>query len=355
MRTPVARQMLDKMLGGDELDEADLRVLMAVEREGQHVDFKDGAETRDRKKARDTVRQYVSGFANADGGLLVIGVSDGTRDAQGALVKPREITPTVQPGAASLADWARNALDDMRGRLVPVPRFQVLSAKGCNVLIVATARAPALVPCVESREIAYYLRVGDSTVLVPPYLMSDLLLGRRAHPVLEVRKSSTGGSVNGETGQGSWQVAFWFEIENVGFVPADSVRVGVVAWAMSPRRSGSVLASDNLRRFIQVGVSRPPESSGQVLVHAKSDVDPKIPPFAAHTVSLSELALPQENGAPMRSALYVIVAGHPPDWYQLDWLVPQYGQDIDMRLTRLFGEPPVVAWKEEWRSVVPPT
>ena len=64
------------MIGGGEFDEADLRALAALPSEDLYLEFKDGTETDDQKKASRTLRQYVSGFANSDGGLIVFGVGD---------------------------------------------------------------------------------------------------------------------------------------------------------------------------------------------------------------------------------------------------------------------------------------
>jgi len=76
MPSPKSRQALDKMLGAEELEEADLRELAVLPNEDLYLEFKDGAETNDQKKAARTLRQYTSGFANSDGGLIVFGVSD---------------------------------------------------------------------------------------------------------------------------------------------------------------------------------------------------------------------------------------------------------------------------------------
>jgi hypothetical protein len=346
MKRHVARAMLDKMLTGDVLQESDLRALMAVDNEHQHVDFKHGSLTDDRDEAKQVVRSYATGFANADGGLLVIGVSDGP-PAQ------RRITKTKRPGGATLDSWARSCLEDFAGQLVPFPRFQVLNVEGCDVLIVATARAPAMVPCHEKGARVYHLRVGDSTKPVPDYLLSDLLLGRRAHPILEVRRSGKGGAVNG--GQGSWQLGFGFEVENRGLVTASGVRIGLILWGMRPQQGQDrgAVASEHLRSFIDV-VPCPDHVEGVPMapVHLISVRDkPDVGPFDLLRVFVNELVIPQLNGEPMRSALYVVSNGHPPEFYQFDWTTPsKHGDSIESTITRALVERPVVAWNDDGRA-----
>lgn len=67
MKTLVALQVLNEMLEGGELTESDISDLIKLDGESLYIDFKDGAELQNPKKAALTVRMYVSGFANADG------------------------------------------------------------------------------------------------------------------------------------------------------------------------------------------------------------------------------------------------------------------------------------------------
>jgi hypothetical protein len=343
MRKHVAREMLDKMLTGHVPEESNLRELMAVTTEGQFVDFKNGSVTDDRDVAKQVVRSYVTGFANADGGLLVIGVSDGD-----GVAAQRKITPTKRPGGATLDLWARSCLDDMAGQLVPFPRFQVLTVGGSEVLIVATARAPAMVPCHERGARVYYLRVGDSTKVVPDYLVSDLMLGRRAHPILQVRRSGKGGGVNG--GPGGWALGFSFEVENAGFTPARAVRIGLITMAMPPtRRENGMVASEHLRTFFDVQPVWPAEYFQPVHLISSAEKAPDIAPFDVQRVVVNELIVQHDSGRLMRSAMYVMADGHAPDWYQLDWRVPAaHGAAIESDITRAVGERPTVGYGD-WR------
>jgi hypothetical protein len=348
MRSPKSREVLDKMIGGEDLDEADLRALAALPSEDLYLEFKDGAETDDQKKASRTLRQYVSGFANSDGGLLVFGVGDAI------IGTSRPFTKTTRPGGKPLNEWARNVLESLAGGLVPPPRIQVLVVDACEVLIVGIARAPSLVSCNEGNEVRYYLRLGDSTPSVPPYLISDLVLGRRVHPSLELREGRV--AVNGSAEDPSCLVAFGFEVENVGMVPAADIVVGVISWACEPRDPNwGRIAPDYLRRFFDLQPAAPMDESGNVLwpVHVSSRRKPAVPldlgAFEAGIASgIGKLLVPRE-AAPIsvRSALYIVASGHPPEWWQLDWAVPPPRGETTMKLTRCYIERPVLAWKPD--------
>ena len=64
------------------LTEAELRALL-LRVEGQHIEFKSlwdqdppDPKTRDRRDVRDEIAEHVAAFANADGGILLLGVED---------------------------------------------------------------------------------------------------------------------------------------------------------------------------------------------------------------------------------------------------------------------------------------
>jgi hypothetical protein len=75
-----------------------------------------------------------------------------------------------------LNDWASRCLQDLVAYFSPQPRFQVIDHLKGPVLTIATARAPSLVPCVESKELKYFFRIGDSTLRTPEYLIADEIM-----------------------------------------------------------------------------------------------------------------------------------------------------------------------------------
>jgi Schlafen, AlbA_2 len=78
----------DKRLTPDQLD----KFMQDNPDEDQYFDYKDGLITtpQKRKEGRQTIREYVSGFANSDGGVLIIGVGNINPDRLPRAVSPED-------------------------------------------------------------------------------------------------------------------------------------------------------------------------------------------------------------------------------------------------------------------------
>lgn len=76
------------ILDPDELDD----LLMEKTPEDLFLDYKDGKILKEKRKAAQTLREYMSGFANSQGGTLIIGVDQNTWS----------VTGCVAPGAVIL-------------------------------------------------------------------------------------------------------------------------------------------------------------------------------------------------------------------------------------------------------------
>ena len=144
----------------------------------------------------------------------MIGVSDGGGDAT-----LRAFTPTKRPGGRSLNEWARTVLESLAGSLSPAPRLQTVTVDNIEVLVIGVGRAPSLVATPEEGGLKYFLRIGDSTPAIPPYLISDLILGRRSHPEFEVKVTGWGDNSI---------IRFRCEVLNESMVAAQDVVVGII-------------------------------------------------------------------------------------------------------------------------------
>lgn len=147
--------------------------------EDLHLDYKRGvllAKTTRTSK----IRRYISGFANADGGVLIVGIAEADR-------YPTEITG-CDPGdvGGDLEAWAHQALNPLIPYIGFAPVVRVVPHTKGPVLFIAAERAPRLVPCIEDGMAVHYLRIGDGTPKIDPYLYADLVLGRRQQPELAI-------------------------------------------------------------------------------------------------------------------------------------------------------------------------
>lgn len=121
--------------------------------EGQHFDRKslfegvEGAKrARDRRAIRDQVAEYVAAFANAEGGLLVLGIED-----------DRTITGHNLP-----TDALQTLLATPRARLLPPqPEGFVITVQGKQLIVFDVPAADVPVQVVGN---GFPLRIGDRTV-----------------------------------------------------------------------------------------------------------------------------------------------------------------------------------------------
>lgn len=326
--------------------------------EDSFLDYKHGDELKKSDPSL-TIRRYVSGFANSEGGILIVGVDE----------ENWEITGAKAPGGIALDKWAATCLADIASYFSPLPRMHVVGhpTQG-NVLIVAVGRSAGLVPCIEKRRFTYHLRFNDQTLQVPEYLLSDLVLGRRRRPDLHIATLQTAGfGLRLEPQKNAYgpDVALQFDlectVENRGLVWAEDVRIGTVSLIRQPAYPADMLNS-HLLSYLDVQ-ENDTLSSTRELVHKRyklgdleafTTTQPKI--ISTHVLSMTiQFELYDYEWL---TAIYIVSRDTPPTWYQLNL---QVNQDVHnfavlqprgelrangqfMKLTLLSAERPTVAW-----------
>ncbi len=265
-------------------------------REGLHHEYKSALELSKTDASR-TVREYVAAFANSAGGILFFGIADKTCHVEGC----------TAPGGGTLEEWATRCLIDMAPFLSPPPRIASIPHARGTVLLIATARAPALVPVVQGGRLAYFLRIGDATVCAPEYLISDLMLGHRQAPVLKPSLDlpvMTGGGMTLKV-----------RINNEGLSTARGIVAGIVAFA----GPGASPNHPPPSRAILPYIRRDPQKQG-ALVH-DSGVEAVLRPFHSTCLELGPFQhhLGPRMRIPWRAALYILTESSPPTWFQIDY------------------------------------
>jgi hypothetical protein len=348
------KELLDMLLEGSALTPEELEQFMQEYRdEDQLFDYKDGAITRpqQRKEGRQIIRTWTSGFANSDGGVLIVGVNEN---------RPRGIAacePSI--GRQTLVEWATHCLQDMAGYFSPPPRFQIIQYDQGPVLTIAVARAPVLVPCVEAGELKYFLRIGASTVEAPAYLIGDLVLGRRQDPILDLYLYETKqGPIElipgalGWRGLGPQDISFSFYIENSSLRTADEVTIGMISWSVV-EGEGEKLNS-HLRAYLDI-VDLPSMNiqplEVQLAHHARlvSGSTTTLAPFQTGRVQdLGPVYIPRHIPVNVACAAYVVPKGALPTWFQLEFKSVGPGS-LDLRfqpkVIRGGQDRPKVAWE----------
>lgn len=323
-------EILESLMTEHRMTPAQLDDLIAkTVHEDLYLDYKRGCVFDDRKKGSAILRRYISGFANSEGGVLIIGV-----DADNW-----KVTGCPAPGGGDLAAWSGDVAEWASDCLTPIaahfsqrPEFSVVDHTAGKVLVAWTARSLNLVPCnVEGKEV-YYFRFHEKTLPAEDYLIRDLMLGRRSHPYLHLIACTLESlQARDKEVQGHWVKDLEFipklTIENQSLSWAQDVRWGIIGWD----RKSTVPLSQYLRWNIVVQQPRirgyPSRCSLYHLGHSKLK-GPGLTPFAIETLEVrSNFTIPCAVDGNFclpyawRAAVYIVSSGSPPVWYQLSLLV----------------------------------
>lgn len=275
------------------------------------------------KDFKGKVRKHVAGFANGDGGVLVLGVAEYQR----VLDTPqsgREVSDRSQPRLIQPLQWSpdealrrtRDALSQLRLSLHPSPRLHAVAVgdAGC-VLVIAVPRAEGTVFCLENEQRVYYVRLHDSTAFAPAYLLDDMILGRRRRPLFtvdfvraEVRVDSSVHSVD-----------LLPKILNTGLVWMDRPRIGMIGFTDVGNPQSPV--SEALTPYLDI---RTHGGGGPRVVAFEPG-----PPARAETVAPFHDVFGAPPGNPFlirdlaggqmcwAAAMFVVCHNQPPAWYQI--------------------------------------
>jgi hypothetical protein len=328
-------ELLDSMLSGGKADPAIISGLVGEKvPEGLYVEYKRGRWL-DSDRTQD-LRTYVSGFANAEGGLLIIGIVGG-EDVQGS--DKWSIEAPTCPDKAGWTPWLSRVLSVVSAKTRV--EWQIVEVDQKDVVVIAANRAQELIRVFEKRNAICYLRIGDSTVPIDETLYADLALGRRAKPDLAMEELD----VVGTNDSRGFFLAVSLSVHNQGllWVPAVSV-----AWC-----GYSVLgetASASLKRELAL---RPPSEGnlepkvGSLNLWGLSTLLAEVRPFQQARFAAQINGLPVQPGVgawAWYGAVMVLPQNGSPLWAQL----AVHGAGIVAHLGKAWALPPgtapVVAW-----------
>lgn len=324
-------QLLESLASGHVMTSVELDDLLTNQvAEDLYLDYKHGNELNDSRKARRTVRRYMSGFANSDGGILIVGVDEASWSVTGA----------TAPGGGDLAEWAASCLNQTVSHFSPTPRFHVINHSDGNVLVAYTSRSLGIVPCYEGGNIVYYLRHHDQTLKAPEYLVSDILLGRRRQPYLQITEFSLRHVSTHRDNQNNYDLTFSpvLKVENQGLLRAKNVRVGIVSLVRIPLSNVQLLSS-YLLSFINV--KEHPIGPCSHEVTSVADIEPfSVSLFGRFGDYRLPLSKDDNWSIPYcwKAAAYVTAEEGSPTWYQLNFDV---NSDL-LQMIRISNSGPIV-------------
>lgn len=263
----------------------------------------------------DTIREYLTGFANADGGLIIFGLDEETW----------KIESRKAPGGSDFGDWATKCLSDIFALFSPLPRFQELEHRDGIIYIAGVGRSETLISCRQSNGLAYFLRIHNQTRRAPDYLISDLILGRRQNPVLHISLATLDyiniyHSSDRQTTEA--EVGLRLQIENLSLLWASNVHVGVIRYS---KHSAAHVLGQHLLSYIDVeAVKEQAVSSEFRPYHYSYDIG-DIQPLEVKRETLKEaIHIPLKIrfnhwfSYQWKAVVYLLAKGGAPSWYQVE-------------------------------------
>lgn len=264
------------------------------------------------------IRKHIAGFANGEGGVLIMGVNEPvkrrnphTHEWERDPAKLRDVDGLVGMGPERARELAAEAVKRLRPSLSVSIRVQAVEHMKGLVLLVAVPRSDSLVIAVENEQAVHYLRMHDETVHAPGYLVEDLVLGRRRRPVIRASAGET--EVLWES-SGRANLRLRLQFDNEGFTYADAPMVGVVYAAGS--KSSASMAADLASRVRLV-----PHPELSVIAHHPHPqllTDGALAPFQTLRFEV-RLRLPVSLNQRYlwSAAVYFVSRQGLPEWYQV--------------------------------------
>ena len=309
---PSSRDLLEKLLRGEPPSPDEIGNLLRTHtREDGRLEYKrgewlhrDALPADDPKDPGARLKKYATAFANAEGGLLLIGVSGG-EEGQGC--DKWSVVGCPTPPEAGWKSWAGQVLAGVASRALVFVHEITVESK--TVLAVVTDRANNLIEVVEQSKLVRYLRVDEHTVRITDALYADFVLGRRSRPDV----SLVGDFVSADNRGDHTEVVINAEIHNDGLVWIPECQLGLVGYTNG---SGQHL-TESLRRHTDVRDLRDRQSELVARLHVKT-IDRAIRPFEIVTWSFSLRLPPRPDPWRWHAALFANPSNGYPVWAQIN-------------------------------------
>jgi len=298
------------------------------------LDYKRGRwlDDTDAKRAR-KLRRFVAGFANADGGAVLVGVAGGETVQQ-----PTDQQWAVDgcPPAYSQPwnEWASNSLSGLAGYLSRQPVIHLVPHADGQVLVVAVRRSNGLVPCVEDGRPAHFMRIGHQTLPLDPSLYADLVLGRRQSPHFDIELNAT---IEPRQHAPEFGLRVNFIVQNESLVWVPDLQIGIIGngtLAQQPEMTctdgsnsgqptlGVPTISQHLSGYVEVLPCRPLNAQ-PYFIRSRPRPALNTAPFssiecdALFTLPTGAIVDGQQQLAQWRGAIYVAPINGLPQWFEV--------------------------------------
>lgn len=300
--------------------------------EGRSIEFKDGAyfddhlrdgDRRLKKERRTDFLRVTVGFANAAGGVLIVGIKEEKSGKESVAAAPSPFSAFTP--AAGLVRWVSDLLSAVFPAIRPDPDVQVVDdpAGGRYLVVVVRPSASGLLCLPGSGRSMFPARLGEQTIDLDDWAVQAILHGSRRSPELRLvpnlESTATLQATQGRTDD--WRIALPLRLSNRSFVWAESLTWGLLVPVLAYRRN----SRDPIRTPSQVDADFAPEAVIEdgvrpwLVQPTARSVLPRLAPHAVDDLLLTfGLRLPEESrGLKVRLAFYVVCSNLLPSWWSI--------------------------------------
>lgn len=339
--------------------------------EDLHVEYKSGGWlTRESMADRaQDMRWYIVGFANADGGVLVIGMDENVRASDGRRV-PSALSVIGHIPPDGLGAWITRAISP--GAVFPALQFaprihEVCGADGrVDQIVVVVPPSHNTISTVRyGGKNLFPARMGESTEALDEWTVRAILHGTRQTPRVSLAIDTALGSSSVQRGlrlpstpdrQQDLIVTLRLFLHNDALVAARGVHVGLVSPLGNTSSNAAVEAfplSPALRRETGVRDGRDHEIQHLQVRLGSGGPTNLLPPFGVIPFDISFGGrLPSEvSEVDLQIPFYVTGENFSPSWYQLRIATWHSSQALLLRATE--ASPVAVSWTALTQSPFP--
>jgi hypothetical protein len=192
---------------------------------------------------------------------------------------------------------------------------------------------------VESGLTRYYIRVADCTAAIPDYLLSDLLFGRRQHPVLGLVHLHSSIKKHDEE---TIRIDVYLDLENRGPTYAQMLYTGVLFGSLACDSHTALDPGHHLVQRVSWVLEPPTLCRGHRPIEPREMGTPtSMVPFTRHPVGYWA-QLPRVSNGPCEwtSVVYAGTNAGPPQWWEVRATISQDAKGVDFTVQEIWDRLP---------------
>ena len=307
-------------------------------KDGRWLDSKDSAGKA--QSASENLRRYVASFANAEGGVLIVGISEESAGS-GEPGVPTGLAPSTSRRKGGLEQFARTSLTQgVYPALTPTPELHCFDGSEGGEYLVVVARQVrwGLVSVRYEDNDVFPARLGASTIDLDPWAVRSILLGTRQQPEFAIPREGAAPRISLANRPAKWlstrfDANISLPLVNESLLHAEGVSWGLISplpvhrsaytatmtdAALGPVRRDVATIGHSAKRHSLVDASHGPFHLQRV---GRNPV-PTLPPMGTMRMPISfDFETQGMESFELWLAVYVVAKESLPSWFRIELMV----------------------------------